>query len=91
MARRGRKRSSGGSSGFGMSKLLTPKNLAYTVGAAVLLPKVLPIDSRIAGAIGGFMGAGIIGAGAGYFGAPIIANFIGQGTSSNGGYDFTQA
>jgi len=86
MARRGKRRSSrksSGMGGFSVGRLLTPKNLMFTLGAAILLPKVIGVDSRLAAAAGGFMGAGIMGAAAGYFAAPMVLGIVGQ----NGGSD----
>jgi len=95
---RARKRGSGGmakkkkggfkrGSGFGLGRLLSVKNLALTGGAVILGSKLLGVDNKLAGAAGGFMGAGIPGAIAGYFAAPFIASISGglMGGNGNGG------
>jgi len=70
MARRRYGRRSRG--GFGMGRLFSMKNILYTVAGAALLPKVVPVNAQIGGALGGFLGAGPIGGVAGYFlGAPV--------------------
>lgn len=80
MARRGHRRS-GSRGGFGMSKLL--KIGAFAIGAAILLPKVVPIDSKLAGAAGGFIAGGPIGAVAGYIAGPYGAGMLGGGLSGS--------
>lgn len=74
MARRRFGRRSRRSGGFGMGRLLSMKNIMFTVAGAALLPKFVPVNSQIGGALGGFMGAGPVGAVAGYFlGAPVAS------------------
>jgi len=83
MARRryGRRR---GRSRGGMGRLFSQKNLMYTIGAIFLLPKFASVSPQIAGALGGFMGAGPIGAAAGYFAAPTISNMVGGAAGGSG-------
>jgi hypothetical protein len=60
------------SSGFGMGRLFSAKNLMFTAAGAILAPKLLGINGKLGAAVGGFMGAGPIGAAAGYFAAPLV-------------------
>lgn len=73
MARKHYRRGGGGM----MGKLLSKKNLMYTLGAVIVGSAVLKVDPKMAGAVGGFMGAGIPGAVAGYVAAPTIASIGG--------------
>ena len=84
MARRRGRRSRGG---LGMGRLLSMRNILFTVAGAAVVPRVLGVNSQLGGAIGGFLGAGPIGAVAGYFlGSPIASATSGilGGTSSSG-------
>lgn len=74
MARRRYRRRSGG---FGSNRLL--KAALFGVGASMLLPKFVPVDSKLAGALGGFYGGGIVGAGIGYF----VPSLLGGMTSNS--------
>jgi len=60
-----------------MGKLLSKKNLMYTIGAILVGGAILKVDPKMAGAVGGFMGAGPVGAVAGYVAGPTIANLGG--------------
>jgi len=80
MARRRRSyRSRGMLGGFG--RVLSVKNIAFTLAGMYLLPRVLPVDSKIGGAVGGYFGAGVPGAVVGYV-APAVVPSI---TSLAGG------
>ena len=69
------------------------KNILFTVAGATMVPKFVGVSPQIGGALGGFMGAGPVGAVAGYFlGAPvasatsgILGNLGSSGTSTNPG------
>lgn len=76
--RRGRSRG-----GFGLGRVLSVKNLALTAAGAFLLPRFVNVDPKLGAAAGGFMGAGPIGAIAGYLGAPLLSGILG-GSSSGG-------
>ncbi len=62
-----------------MGRLFSMRNIALTAGAALLLPRVVNVDPKLAGAAGGFVGAGPVGAIAGYLLAPFVS---GMGNSS---------
>lgn len=78
MARhRYRSRSSRG--GFGVDKLFSVKNILLVVAASYLAPKVLPsVDPKIVTAAAGFIGAGPIGAVAGYVASPMVNQVTNQ-------------
>jgi hypothetical protein len=81
MAKKSKK--SGGFGGMGMNRVLTPKNSLFTIGGALVAPR-LGMNAQIGAAAGGFAGAGLMGAAAGYFlGAP-IANALGGITGQAG-------
>lgn len=75
-------------SGLGIGRLLSMKNILFTVAGAALLPRFIGIDSKLGGAAGGFLGAGPIGAVAGYLlGAPVAnaaSGVLGGNSSSQG-------
>ena len=78
--RRGRSRG-----GFGMGRLLSMKNILFTLGGAYVASKVLNMDPKLGSAAGGFLGAGPVGAVAGYVAGPMVLSMIpGVGTSTNG-------
>lgn len=78
--RYGRRRS-GGMGGFGMNSIL--KGALFGIGASMILPRVIGIDPKLAGAIGGFFGGhSLISAGVGYI-APSLLSGV-----SSGGDDF---
>jgi len=83
MARRKHSRKS---SGFGMGRLLTTKNILYTVGGAFVASKFLNMDPKLGAAAGGLLGAGPIGAMVGFVAGPSINNVVGGvlGGSSGG-------
>lgn len=74
--RYGRRRSGGG--GFGMGRLLSIKNIAFTLGGAMF-------GGQIGAAAGGYLGSGISGAIAGYLigvpAASAVSGVIGGSTS----------
>lgn len=80
MARKGSRRGGrrrGGGGGLGLGRITSVRNIAFTLGAAYLAPK-LGISSNIGGALGGYFGTkSLIGAAAGYFIAPYAMNMIG--------------
>lgn len=80
--RYGRRRSRGG--GFGIKRILSVKNILYTLGAMIMLPKIVSVSPQIAAAAGGFMGAGPVGAIAGYVAAPTLSGMTG-GLGAGGG------
>lgn len=72
------------SGGFGVGKVLSTKNVLYTLAGAYIAPKVLGVDSRIGAAAGSYLGGGgIAGAAAGYFVAPMVMGAIGGATGNN--------
>lgn len=75
MARRHRSKSRSPLGG-GMNKWI--KIGAFAVGAAVIAPMILGnrVPQNLAGAAGGFVAGGPVGAVAGYLVAPMIANKI---------------
>ena len=80
MARRyGRKRRGGGG-GFGMNRIL--KAGLFGIGAAMIAPRFINIDPKIAGAAGGYFGGGLLGAAVGYF-APSLLGGMSGGTNVN--------
>lgn len=77
MARR-RFRRRGGSRGMmgmgGINRLLTPKGALFTLGAAVLAPKI-GVSPSVGAAVGALAsGAGLIGAGVAFVVAPPVAS-----------------
>jgi len=91
MARRrfGRRSRRSGIGGLSFGRVLSVKNLAFTAGGSVLAPKVANVDPAIGGAVGGYAGAGLMGAIVGYFVGPMLNGFVGnmgKGSSSSGGY-----
>jgi len=80
MARRyGRRRNGGG--GLGTNKLL--KAALFGIGASMLLPRFVGIDSKLAGALGGFYGGGPIGAAVGYFVPGLIGGSVSAGSTNS--------
>jgi len=64
----------------GFGRVLSVKNIAFTLAGMYLLPKVLPVDAKVGGAVGGYFGAGVQGAVVGYVApavVPQIANLAG--------------
>lgn len=83
-----RRRRGGGFGGFSTGRLLTVKNAAFTVGGATLAPR-FGMDAKIGGAVGGYLGAGLMGAVVGYFIAEPASNALsgvmgGGSTASSG-------
>lgn len=87
MARRRRFGRRSRSGGLGMGRLLSMKNILFTVAGAALVPRFVGVNPQLGGAVGGFLGAGPVGAVAGYFlGAPIAnatSGIIGGSSSSS--------
>lgn len=78
-------RRKGRRSGMGMGRLLSMKNILFTLGGAYVASKVLNMDPKLGSAAGGFLGAGPLGAVAGYVAGPMVLGMIpGVGTSTNG-------
>lgn len=69
--RRGRSRG-----GMGMGRLLSMKNILFTLGGAYVASRVLNMDPKLGSAAGGFLGAGPIGAVAGYVAGPMVLGMI---------------
>lgn len=90
MARRYRRSGRRSRGGFGMGRLLSMKNILFTLGGAYVGAKVLGVDPKLGSAAGGFLGAGPIGAVAGYVAGPMVLGMIpgiGSGsTTSNGAW-----
>lgn len=80
-----KKRSGRSSGGFGLGRVVTPKNVLFTVGGAM-------VGGQLGGALGGFLGAGIPGAVIGYFVGVPAANaangLLGNLTGSSGSGTF---
>ena len=58
---------------MGLGRVLSMKNILYTVGGMIIAPKIIGISPQLGAAAGGLLGAGPIGAIIGYFGAPMIS------------------
>ena len=86
MARRyGRRRSRGG---FGMGRLLSMKNILFTLGGAYVGAKILGVDPKLGAAAGGLFAAGPVGAVAGYVAGPMVLGMIpgiGSGNTTTAG------
>lgn len=67
--RRGRSRG-------GVGRLLSMKNIIFTLGGAFVASRVLNMDPKLGSAAGGFLGAGPIGAVAGYVAGPMVLGMI---------------
>lgn len=74
--------------GLSTGRLLSMRNILFTAAGATFAPK-LGIDGKLGAAGGGYMGAGAIGAVAGYVAAPFIQQLTGKflGGGAAGGSD----
>jgi len=82
--RRSRRRGGGFGVGGINAKRILMAGLAAG-GAMLLAAKYAPqLDSKLAGAVGGFLGGGLLGAGVGYLGVPMLLNTQGSATAGSG-------
>lgn len=67
-----------------MGRLLSTKNILFTLGGAYVGSKILGIDPKLGAGAGGFMAAGPVGGIAGYLLGPTILGMIpGVGAGSS--------